>query len=201
MRRLFLFLALILLPIFSAGYSNAKDADYKTFVIGDEAKKTTKPTEFALLLSGGGEWPYEAFRIFAKKAGNGHLVYLRAPDVAFNDTELTSAQNEFYNEVGGFSSVRTIAFYNKNAAYDDFVIKTIKNADAIFLAGGDQSRYVNFWAGTPVADALNAHIKAGKPLGGTSAGLAVQGEYMYGAMDGGSITSDVALKAPMAKAV
>ena len=38
------------------------------------------------------------------------------------------------------------------------------------------------WQGTPVQDAINAHIAAGKPIGGTSAGLAVQGEFVYGAL-------------------
>ena len=30
--------------------------------------------------------------------------------------------------------------------------------------------------------AINAHVAAGKPIGGTSAGLAVQGEFAYGAL-------------------
>lgn len=53
---------------------------------------------------------------------------------------------------------------------------------AIFIAGGDQSRYINFWQGTGVQDAINANFTEGKPIGGTSAGLAVLGESIYGAL-------------------
>ncbi len=44
----------------------------------------------------------------------------------------------------------------------------------MFIAGGDQANYVRGWKGTPVEDAINANVAAGKPIGGTSAGLAVK---------------------------
>src|SRR5208337_1375255 len=55
-------------------------------------------------------------------------------------------------------------------------------AEVVFIAGGDQSNYVRGWQGTPVEKAINDGIAAGKPIGGTSAGLAVQGEFVYGCM-------------------
>jgi L-asparaginase / beta-aspartyl-peptidase len=60
---------------------------------------------------------------------------------------------------------------------------------------------VNFWKGTPLNVALNQHVEHGKPIGGTSAGLAILGAYAYGAMDGGSITSKEAMRDPLGKAV
>src|SRR5262249_15957474 len=53
------------------------------------------------------------------------------------------------------------------------------HAESIFFAGGDQSNYVRFWQDTPVQDALNKHIAAGKPIGGSSAGLAILGEFSF----------------------
>lgn len=38
------------------------------------------------------------------------------------------------------------------------------------------------WKGTPLENAINADIAAGKPIGGTSAGLAVEGEFVYAAL-------------------
>ena len=35
------------------------------------------------------------------------------------------------------------------AAFEPFIINTIRNAEALFIAGGDQSDYVNFWKNTP----------------------------------------------------
>ena len=48
-----------------------------------------------------------------------------------------------------------------------------------FIAGGDQANYINFWMGTPVQTAMNDAIRRSVPIGGTSAGLAVMGEYLY----------------------
>ena len=55
-------------------------------------------------------------------------------------------------------------------------------AEAVFIAGGDQENYIDFWKGTPAEDAINANVRAGEPIGGTSAGLAVLGEFAYGAL-------------------
>jgi cyanophycinase len=41
---------------------------------------------------------------------------------------------------------------------------------------------VRFWQNTPVEEALNRHIAAGKPLGGLSAGLAILGEFPFSSM-------------------
>src|SRR5262249_29492818 len=80
------------------------------------------------------------------------------------------------------NSVATLVIPSREAAQEKKVAEIVGQAEAIFIAGGDQSRYVNFWKGTPVQDAINAHIAAGKPIGGTSAGLAVLGEFVYGCL-------------------
>ena len=76
------------------------------------------------------------------------------------------------------------------------IIDLVRNADGVFLAGGDQANYVRYWKGTPLAEALGNHVRAGKPIAGTSAGLAVLGGHVYGALDGGSQTSSDALADP-----
>jgi cyanophycinase-like exopeptidase len=85
------------------------------------------------------------------------------------------------------------------------VAEIIGQAEVIFIAGGDQSRYVNFWKGTPVGDAINAHVAAGKPIGGTSAGLAVLGQFVYGCLedkpDDADLTSREVLADPYTKRV
>ena len=57
----------------------------------------------------------------------------------------------------------------------------IRKAEVVFIAGGDQANYIRGWKGTPVESAINEDIAAGKPIGGTSAGLAVEGEFVYSA--------------------
>ncbi len=48
-------------------------------------------------------------------------------------------------------------------------------------------------------DALNAHIAAGKPIGGTSAGLAVLTQFVYSALGSQGITSAEALADPYSR--
>ncbi len=160
------------------------------YVLGDVSARTPGKVEPGLLLMGGGDRNFEAMRWFMKKAGNGHIVVLRA-------SQAGEIGEEFFNEVGGIASVETYVFSDRESASDPAVLRSLKRADGIFLAGGDQSRYVRYWRGTPVGAALDAHVRAGKPLGGTSAGLAMQGEYLYGAMDGGSVISPHALADPL----
>ena len=71
-------------------------------------------------------------------------------------------------------------FKDREASTDAAMLRSLKRADGIFIGGGDQSRYVRYWRGTPVGAALDAHVRAGKPLGGTSAGLAMLGEAFLG---------------------
>lgn len=166
---------------------------YKTFVIGDEKKPTPDPVTGGFLLSGGGDWALDAFRWFTTHSGHGHIVVLRASGT-------TETQDEMYKTVKGVTSIRTFLFTDRKASYDAKLLEAVKNADGIFLAGGDQSNYVRMWKGTPLNAALDAHVAANKPIGGTSAGLAVQGSWLYGAMDGGSITSPEAMNDPMGAA-
>ena len=68
----------------------------------------------------------------------------------------------------------------------------IRHAEAVFIAGGNQARYVNFWRGTAVQEAINANIAGGRPIGGTSAGLAVLGEFSYGCLKDKDDDNDLA---------
>jgi len=176
--------------LFSA---SAMAKDYKRYFVGDASVPTPGQVSPGLLLMGGGDRNYDALRWFLAKAGHGHVVVLRA-------SQSTDVADELFYDVGGVASVETFVFNGRGSSSDPALLASLAKADGIFIAGGDQSRYVRFWKGTPVAAALDAHVKAGKPLGGTSAGLAIQGEYLYGAMDGGSIVSPEALADPMGPA-
>ena len=70
------------------------------------------------------------------------------------------------------------------------------NADGIFIAGGNQFNYHRWWKNTLLESAMNAQIEKDTPFGGTSAGLAIMGEYYFSAHMGG-ISSDFAKKNPM----
>ncbi len=162
---------------------------YRHFIEGPRTGPAPAEVTGGLLLMGGGDRHPAALRWFFAKAGHGHIVILRA-------SQKGEIGREFVREVGGIRSAETFVITDRRAAYDTKVLAALRAADGIFLSGGDQARYVRRWGGTPIAQIIDAHVAAGKPLGGTSAGLAVLGEYLYGAMDDGSITSAEALADP-----
>jgi cyanophycinase len=125
-------------------------------------------------MMGGGADLDEAFRWLCEKANGGDFLILRA----HGDDDY----NSYVNGLCQLNSVATLIIPDRKAAQDLGVADIIRHAEVVFIAGGDQSNYIRFWGGTPVQDALNAHIAAGKPIGGTSAGLAVLGEFVYGAL-------------------
>lgn len=170
------------------------DTGYTYFEIGDVSASTPHATQPGLMLMGGGEWSYDAWRWFLAQAGNGHIVILRAS----GDAE---AGEEIYRQIGGATSVQTVIFDDRKAAEDPRILAMLAHADGIFMAGGDQSNYVNFWKGTSVQKAINDHVARGRPVGGTSAGLAIMGAVGYGAMDGGSVDAIRALRDPTGPAV
>ncbi len=172
----------------------ASTTGYDYYAIGDLQARTPGKVEPGLMLMGGGEWSTEAFRWLADKAGNGHLVILRASGT-------DDAQKEFYQDIGGVVSVQTLVFHERAPASNPQALEILRKADGIFIAGGDQSNYVRYWKGTPLNEVLNQHVRDGKPLGGTSAGLAIMGAWSYGAMDGGSLTSEDALHDPLGPGV
>ncbi|HEX6324779.1 MAG TPA: cyanophycinase [Vicinamibacterales bacterium] len=167
------------------------EPSYTHALVGNPADAAARGTGGYVLAGGGTDQP-DAFRWMLQRAGGGDIVIIRASG--------SDAYNKWIYEPGGADSVETIIFRSRAAASDPFVLDRLRKAEAVFIAGGDQSRYVNYWKGTPVEDELHALVKRGGPIGGTSAGLAILGEFGFGAREGG-ITSAEALADPFGKAV
>ena len=124
-------------------------------------------------MMGGGDDLDEAFRWLCNKGNRGDFLILRARG--------DDAYNSYVNKLCQANSVATLIIPDREAAQDPAVAEIIRKAEVLFIAGGDQANYVRGWKGTPVESAINDNIAAGKPIGGTSAGLAVEGEFAYSA--------------------
>jgi len=165
---------------------------YKYFRAGSTADVATT-TQAGFALMGGGTDLDEAFRWLCNRAGGGDFLVLRAT----GDDDY----NPYIQPLCKLNSVATLILPNREAANDPFVAKTIAHAEAIFIAGGDQANYIRYWAGTPVQREINAAIAHGVPIGGTSAGLAVMGEWVYSAAgdkpDDPNLDGKMALTNPM----
>jgi cyanophycinase len=186
--------ALLVSLMFFSAVSGAADSKY---IRQGNPKDVQTRAEAGIAMMGGGTDLDEAFRWLCGKGNGGDFLILRAHGGA--------DYNPYVNGLCKPNSVATLIIRSRRAALDPRVAEIIGQAEVIFIAGGDQSRYVNFWKGTPVEDAINAHVAAGKPIGGTSAGLAVLGQFVYGCLedkpDDPDLTSREVLADPYIKRV
>jgi cyanophycinase len=152
-------------------------AKWKYLRTGNAADSTVAPHPgFALM--GGGKHQDPAFLWLCQRTNGGDFLVLSAHD---DDAYMKKINGEI-KAVCPLNSVATISFEDRTDSEDSKLIQIIDLAETIYLGGGDQSDYVRYWQDTPVQEALNRHIAAGKPLGGLSAGLAVMGEFSFSSM-------------------
>lgn len=148
-------------------------------------------------LMGGGTDLDEAFQWLCQRAEGGDLLVLRASG--------DDAYNLYINGLCKLNSVATVITPDRQAGLEPLVAAKIREASALFISGGDQAKYIRYWRGTPVEAALRDAVKRGIPIGGTSAGLAVLGEYIYSAEndrpDDKDLSSDEALADPFYRQV
>lgn len=165
----------------------ANEAGYEYYVAGNPGDVATM-TAPGLLLVGGSTDQDDAMRWMIGRSGGGDFVIIRASG--------TDAYNPYiYSDLGGVDSCETIIIQKRSASYDPFVLEKIAGAEALFIAGGNQWDYVRLWQGTPLEDAIHGAAARGAPVGGTSAGLAILGEFAFTAQQG-TIISSQALKNP-----
>lgn len=148
---------------------------------GSSKNKVTKTRSGAVLM-GGGEDVDAAFKWMIDRSGGGDFVVLRS--------EGTDAYNSYIDEMGGVNSVQTLLISNSTDGNNECVAETIRNAGALFLAGGDQQNYIDYFKEKAVGDAINYLINTKHaPVGGTSAGMAIMGQYYHpgGAPENGTV--------------
>jgi cyanophycinase len=163
---------------------------FNAFIVGNAADAQPAPTlSPGLVLMGGGSDVDAAFQWMCQRAGGGDFVVIR--------TTGTDAYNPYIQQLcPQMDSVETIIITTIAGANSAYVSSHIQNAEALWIAGGDQSTYTELWRGTAVQTGVN-HLLNSKlaPVGGTSAGLAVLSQFIYtGAR--GSVTSSQALANP-----
>ncbi|MGB2627574.1 MAG: cyanophycinase [Candidatus Acidiferrum sp.] len=152
-------------------------AKWKYERLGNEADSSVKPAAgFALM--GGGSKQEPAFKFLCERAKGGDFLVLSAND----DDAYLKKENETIKAVCRLNSAATLSFSSREDSDDPKIAEIIAHAESIFIAGGDQSDYVRFWQDTPVESAINRHIALGKPIGGSSAGLAILGQFSFSSM-------------------
>lgn len=181
--------------LFSIGLSTiafiGKTQSYTSYFTGNTTDMIVSPTPpGGICLMGGATEHDEAMKWFLSRAYSGDVLVIRASG--------SDGYNDYlYTDLGiNVNSVETIVFNNSSAAYDPYVLDRISKAEAIWMAGGDQWNYVSYWRNTPVDSLINDGIaNRGIVIGGTSAGMAVQGGFYFSA-ENGTVSSSTALQNP-----
>ncbi|MEM9462679.1 MAG: cyanophycinase [Myxococcota bacterium] len=159
----------------------------KHWITGNEADADVVPTGPGLVLMGGGPDVDEAFQWWGNYIAGGDVVVIR--------TSGSDGYNDYLYDFGNADSVETLKISSRKLANDPYVAWTLRHAEAIFMTGGDQADYLDRWMGTQTEAAIEHAWSRGAIVGGTSAGLAVLGEFMFAA-DYGTVYSDEALTDP-----
>lgn len=162
---------------------------YTSYLSGNPSDLITKPNG-GICLMGGSSENDEAMKWFLQRANGGDVLVLRA-------SGSDGYNNYMFSELGiNLNSVETIVFHDSTASNERDIHRKIQQAEAIWLAGGDQWDYVSYWRNTPIDSLINEGIQNRNiVIGGTSAGMAVMGGYYFSAKNN-TITSQEALANP-----
>ena len=163
--------------------------NYSSYFTGNTTDIVTNPLGGVCLMGGATE-DDNAMIWFLEKANEGDVLVLR--------TSGSDGYNDYmYSSLGvTINSVETIVCNNAFASNDPYLHEKIQNAEAIWFAGGDQWNYVSYWRNTAVDSLINIAIEERNiVIGGTSAGMAIQGSYYFSA-ENGTVTSAQALANP-----
>ncbi len=179
---------LLLLPALFSVFTVFSQS-YTSYFTGNSVDLVSSPTGGVCMMGGATEHD-EAMKWFLQRANGGDVLVLRASG--------SNGYNDYlYTDLGiTINSVETIVFNNSSASNETYIHDKIKNAEAIWFAGGDQWNYISYWRDSPIDSLINdAMQNRNIVIGGTSAGMAILGKYYFSA-ENGTVTSDVALSNP-----
>lgn len=116
-------------------------------------------------------------------------------DVVILRSSGSNGYNDYIYAMNGVDSVETLVITSARDSNTTAVEDTVRKAEVVFFAGGDQCNYTTYFKGTRVETAVEDVYSRGGGVGGTSAGTAILGEFTYDGC-GGSATSAEALSNP-----
>lgn len=184
----------LLLTIFFLFCLTIKAQNYTSYFTGN-ATDANVQAQGGICLMGGASEHDEAMKWFLQQSNGGDILVLRA-------TGSNGYNNYLYSQLGvTVNSVETIVCHNSAASNETYIQDKIKNAEAIWFAGGDQWTYITYWRDTPIDSLINKGLlERNIVIGGTSAGMAIQGGYYFSAQNG-TVTSNTALFNPYSSTV
>lgn len=186
-------IVLVLSSLFAISQSDENSSLTASIGLVGSPEDVSGKTEFGIVLAGGGKDQDAAMKWMINRAAGGDFIIIRASG--------STGYNDYLFEMGGLNSVETLLIDSRDKAMRKEVGQRIREAEALFIAGGDQWNYVNFWKDSEVSTAVQYLIDVKKvPIGGTSAGCAVLSEIIFDARNDTVVSAD-ALANPYASQV
>lgn len=158
---------------------------------GDAADDRLPAAGPGLLLLGGGPDVDAAFVWARRLIAGARPADARSGDAVVLRASGADGYDEYLYQQAGFRSVQTVLLPRESGPADFAIAAAlVERAELVFFAGGDQARYVA-WQSTPLLAAVARVYARGGVVGGTSAGCAILGQFVYDAVAAGSRTIGV----------
>lgn len=147
------------------------------------------------LLAGGGDsdqFAEAAAKFFTEGSSRSDVVLVG------QGVELKDWAEQVYSEFtqGEARSVTSLSITTRDQANDPRIASILRGADALWFGGGAQSYYQNVWRGTRTFTEIAVAAASSTAIGGTSAGLAILGQYAYVDLPWDSVKSRYATLEP-----
>jgi len=166
---------------------NTFSQNYTSYFTGNATDVVTNPAGGICMMGGATEHD-EAMKWFLQNSNGGDILVLRA-------SGSNGYNNYFYSGLGiTVNSVETIVFNDGTAANEAYIQQKISQAEAIWFAGGDQWNYISYWRNNKIDSLINdGLLNRNMVIGGTSAGMAIQGKFYFSASNGSVTTAEALL--------
>jgi cyanophycinase len=184
MRRMML--SLLLLAATVALPAEAKVTRYLTGNAGDVVVSLAGPAHDL----GGGSTDVDAAIQWMIDKVRGCTSCSTKIDVVILRSSGSNGYNDYIYAMNGVDSVETLVITAAKDSNTAAVETTVKNAEVVFFAGGDQCDYVKYFKGTKVETAVESVYARGGGVGGTSAGTAILGDFTYDGCTGSAVSAD-----------
>lgn len=131
-----------------------------------------------LVVVGGGKIPDTIVSRFVKTAGGDAARLVVIPTASSDNVIPTAEATAELWQSRGISHTVLLHTRDRAQSDDDAFVKPLRDATAVWISGGLQSRLAAAYGGTRVQTELQSLLKRGGVIGGTSAGAAIQSGVM-----------------------
>lgn len=144
------------------------------------------PQGYICAIGGGSEnynsWSDEPYRWIVQKSDSGKIIVLSV-------NSETNWIPDYFISFGASQAVN-LRINSRSIADQQSIYDQLITARAIFIKGGDQWNYINYWKGTKTEEGIKYVFNNGGVVAGTSAGLAVLGDIDYTARYGSAVSKE-----------